>query len=157
MKQIILLLSILMLSSCRYNETFSNLKSLKVAKENVEKISTEELTAENQKTLRIYFSKLKDIAYEFKNNSKMQRYTHKKFTKFYNKSFCDEFIVSEQAYSEILKKCKVSGFYICSEEVRSYKNLLLSVKRLLIEKEIKTLTSNQRCRTKLSDLGVVNE
>lgn len=157
MKQIILLIGILMLSSCRYNKTFSNLKDLKISKENVEKISTEELTVENQKILRTYFSNLKDIIYEFKNNSKMQKYTHRKFSKFYKDSFCDNFIVSEQAYFQILKRCNVSGFYICSEEVRTYKGLLLSAKALLTEKEQDRLNSNQKCEKKLQDLGVVDE
>ena len=49
----------------------------------------------------------------------MQKYVHKYFSKYYNDSFCEQFVISEEVYSEIMKKCSVSGFYICSEEVRS--------------------------------------
>ncbi len=157
MKYLLMLMSILILSSCKYSSTFSQLKNLKSSKDEVEVISTQELNSENQAKLRVYFSTIKDIAYEFMNNSKMQKYTHKKFTKYFEESICNDVLLGDSFYAEVMKKCTVNGFYICSEEVKSYKELLGSIKNLFNKKEIEHITRNSKCENKLKNLGVINE
>lgn len=157
MKYLLMIISVMLLSSCKYGTTFSQLKNLNELKKEVEAASTEELTRENQLKLRAYFSSIKDIAYEFMNNSKMQKYTHKKFSKFFSDSICSDVVLDQATYIELMNKCTVNGFYICSEEVKSYKGILVSVKKLFNEKEIEMITANESCKSKLKNLGVINE
>lgn len=157
MKYLLILSSVFILSSCKYGTTFSKLKNLNNSKSEVELVSSQDLTVENQKKLRAYFSTIKDIAYEFINNSKMQKYTHKKFSRFFDEAICNDVLLDESFYSEVMKKCTVNGFYICSEEVKSYKELLVSIKKVFNENELKKITANTACKEKLSNLGVLNE
>lgn len=157
MKYIFILLSVLILSSCKYNSTFSELKSLKESKAKVEAIAADNLTAKNQLILRTYFSSLKNLAYDFLSNSRMQQYTHKKFFNYFDDSLCEETLLDEKFYSQILKKCTANGFYVCSDEVRAYKKILSSVKNLFNENELKKMTSSDSCKTKLLSLGVLSE
>lgn len=157
MKYLLLLSTVFALSSCKYNSTFTQIKNLETSKNKVEEISSQDLNVENQKIIRAYFSTIKDLTYEFMNNSKMQRYTHKKFSKFFNESICEKIILDEGTYTELMTKCTVNGFYICSEEVKDYKSLLIRAKKLLNESELKMISSNNLCKSKLLDLGVINE
>jgi hypothetical protein len=157
MKCLLMIISVMLLSSCKYGTTFSKLNTLNDLKSEVETVSSQDLTRENQLKLRAYFSSIKDIAYEFMNNSKMQKYTHKKFTKFFNESICSDIVLDQATYVELMNKCTVNGFYICSEEVKSYKGILVSLKKLFNEKEIEMITANESCKSKLKNLGVINE
>lgn len=157
MKAILLMMATLILTSCKYGVTFNEIKSLKELKEEVEIASSEDLTQENQVKLRNYFSKIKDISYSFINNSSMQSYSQKKFLKFFNENLCDEILLDEVRYSEIMRKCSVNGFYICSEEVKSYSSMLKSVKKKLTEFQMGKIVSNKQCKAKLLNLGVIHE
>ncbi|MCT4641210.1 MAG: hypothetical protein N4A33_02865 [Bacteriovoracaceae bacterium] len=157
MKNIILISSVLFLSSCKYGDTFNQIKSLKGLKQKVEVVSSQELTEDNQLKLKEYFSKIKDISYSYLNNPKMQRYTQRKFLRFFDENLCDEVLLDEVKYSKIMKKCTVSGFYICSEELKSYSAMLNRLKKSLTKSQLEKIVSNEQCKTKLSDLGVINE
>ena len=157
MRTILLMIVALVLTSCKYGVTFNEIKSLKKLKEEVEIASSEDLTQENQVKLRNYFSKIKDISYSFINNSSMQSYSQKKFLKFFNENLCDEILLDEVRYSEVMKKCSVNGFYICSEEVKSYSSILKSVKKKLTEFQMGKIVSNKQCKAKLLNLGVIHE
>ena len=63
---------LLSLTSCKYGRTFSDVKNLEEKKNSVENIQFEELDLSNQQVLRDYFSSLKEVAYEFKNNNYIQ-------------------------------------------------------------------------------------
>jgi hypothetical protein len=157
MKYTLLLILTILISSCKYQTTFNQVKSLESLKVEVESVASQELNADNQEKLRAYFSSIKDIAYKFMTNSKMQKYTHKKFMRFFQDSICEDILVDESTYRTIMKKCSVSGFYICSEEVKSYLEILKEVKKLFKSSELKKITSNKRCESKLKKLGVINE
>ena len=157
MNYIMILLSVLILSSCKYNVTFSKLNSLEDSKNRVEKVASENITAENQVILKKYFSTIKNITYEFLSNTKMQEYTHKKFSKYFNENKCNNILLSAKVYKDILNKCTVNGFYICSDEVRAYQKVLISAKGLLRKNELKNILDNQSCKEKLVNLGVINE
>lgn len=154
MKYLILIFSLISLSSCKYNITYGQFKNLATSKLDVERVSREELTEANQKVLREYFSNVKDVAYQYMSNKWMKKYVHNNFFRYYNDSFCSDLIVSEKSYQDIMKKCNVSGFYICSEEVRSYKEILLTIKKSLWTKEIDRINSDVTCREKLELLNL---
>ena len=86
MKNILLMVSFVILSSCKYDGTFSRVKNLKEGKEKIEAIVNDELTSENQALLRDYFGQIKNVIYEIRNNSKIQKYVHKKFNNFFQNS-----------------------------------------------------------------------
>lgn len=157
MRLLTMILMITLVSSCRYDEVFSNFKSLKELKLNVEKISSEELTTENQLIIKNYFSKINDIIYEVKNSSRIQKYMHSKFDRFFENSFCKQYTLTQDIYSSLMSKCTVNGFYICAEEVRNYKNLLLISKTLFIDEEFRKITSDEVCKITLTELGVIND
>ena len=157
MKLLILSIMLISLTSCKYGRTFSDVKNLEGKKISVENIQFEELTVENQKVLRDYFSSLKEVAYEFKNNEYIQNYTHRKFFKYFDGSLCDKVLLSQATYQTIMNKCNVSGFYICSEEVKYYSQILIEVKNLLTQTEVSTIRKDQSCESKLINLGVLNE
>ena len=56
-----------------------------------------------------------------------------------------------------MNKCSVSGFYICSEEARSYVDLLKSAKSLLATNNIDMILKDESCKKTLKNLGVINE
>ena len=155
----IFLIPIIMLSfvSCKYGVTYGNLKDLKNKQASVELVSSEDLTIENQKLLRIYFSSIKDLIYEYKNNQRMRSYTYKKFFKYFSDDFCEEGVAGEDLYRKIMSKCTVNGFYICSDEVRYYKEMLLEAKKLFTEVEFNKILKSDVCKQKLNKLGVINE
>ena len=155
MKIILMGLILLSITSCKYGVTFSKLKNLSEDKVKVEQIYTQELSAENHKVLRGYFSGIKELVYEYKNNTRIQSYTHKKFNKYFSDSFCEDSLVSKEVYSELMRKCNVSRFYICSEEVKHYVAMLVEAKKLFTPSELTKVTTNNTCQTKLSDLGVL--
>ena len=157
MKKILFIISFIILSSCRYDGTFSRVKNLKEGKEKVEAIVYDELTSENQALLRDYFGQIKNVIYEIKNNSKIPKYVHKKFNKYFNNTICNEILLDEVSYETIMEKCQVSGFYICSEEVREYKALLAVSKEILSESELSKVIEEEKCKEKLTNLGVINE
>lgn len=157
MKNIFLISIFFLLASCRYDGTFLRLKDLKDQKIKVEEISDAELTTENQKIIRDYFGRIKDVVYEVKNSSNIQNYTHRKFFKFFQNSFCTDFVLDNDHYSKLMAKCKVSGFYICSEEVRSYEELLKTAKSILTVVEFNEILENEKCANTLNELGVTNE
>ena len=157
MKNILLMVSFVILSSCKYDGTFSRVKNLKEGKEKIEAIVNDELTSENQALLRDYFGQIKNVIYEIRNNSKIQKYVHKKFNNFFQNSICNEIILDEDSYQTIMGKCQVSGFYICSEEVREYKALLAVSKEILSESELSKVIEEEKCKGKLTNLGVINE
>jgi len=155
----LLVLSLLMFSvvSCKYGTTYGNLKGLSHLKSEVENVSNQDLTTENQKVIRTYFSNIKNLVYEFKNNSRMQSYTHKRFFKYFKGEFCDKGVLGIDAYNEIMNKCTVSGFYICSDEVKFYKEMLSEIKTLFTKLEISKIIESESCKQKLLNLEVINE
>ena len=157
MNKILLMASFVILSSCKYDGTFSRVKNLKESKEKVEAIVYDELTSENQALLRDYFGQIKNVVYEIKNNSKIQKYVHKKFNNFFQNTICNEILLDEVSYQSIMEKCQVSGFYICSEEVREYKALLTVSKEILSDSEFNKIIEEEKCKEKLTNLGVINE
>lgn len=157
MKYLFLVAVILSLASCKYGRTFSDVKNLEGKRISVENIQFEDLNIENQKVLRDYFSSLKEVAYEFKNSSYIQNYTHRKFFKYFDSSLCDRILLSQKTYQTIMKKCNVSGFYICSEEVKYYTEILVEIKNLLTTTEVSNIRKDLGCESKLSNLGVLNE
>jgi hypothetical protein len=157
MKFLVLILVLTLVSSCRYDEVFSNLHSLKELKLDVEKISSEELTTENQIIVKNYFSKINDIAYEVKNSSRIQKYIHSKFDRFFQSSFCTDYTLDQTHYSSLMSKCTVNGFYICAEEVRNYKNLLSISKSLFTDEEFNKISSDEKCNLTLKELGLIND
>lgn len=157
MKILLLSMMLLSLTSCKYGRTFSDVKNLEEKKNSVENIQFEELDLSNQQVLRDYFSSLKEVAYEFKNNNYIQNYTHRKFFKYFDSSLCDKILLSQATYQRIMNKCNVSGFYICSEEVKYYSQILIEIKNLLTQTEISNIRKDQRCESKLQNLGVLNE
>ena len=157
MKILLLSMMLLSLTSCKYGRTFSDVKNLEEKKNSVENIQFEELDLSNQEVLRDYFSSLKEVAYEFKNNSYIQNYTHRKFFKYFDSTLCNKILLSQATYQTIMNKCNVSGFYICSEEVKYYSQILIEVKNLLTQTEISNIRKDQSCESKLLNLGVLNE
>lgn len=157
MKKILLIVSFVTLSSCKYDGTFSRVKNLKESKEKVEATVNDELTSENQALLRNYFGQIKNVIYEIKNSSKIQSYVHKKFSRFFQNSICDEILLDDDSYQKIMGKCQVSGFYICSEEVREYEALLTVSKEIFSESELSKIIEEKKCKEKLTNLGVINE
>ena len=158
MKKLFLFLTFsIALTSCKYSDSFEQLSQLQSKKEVVEELYSEDLTEENQKLIKDYFSSIKVLVYEFKNNSKMKKYFHKKFDKFFNSQLCSSTVLDETIYESLMKKCSASGFFICAEEVRDYRDLLNSVKQLLSKKELESITSDEICKNKLVKLGVINE
>jgi hypothetical protein len=156
-KYIIVLFAALLLSSCRYSSTYSELKDLKTSKTKLELIPNQDLNEENQIALRTYFSGIKNVVYAFVSDTRMQEYTHRKFYKYFNESLCEDLLVSESIYKKLINKCTVNGFYICSDEVRAYKKILTSVKVLFSKKELMSITENKNCKDKLLNLGVLSE
>ncbi len=154
MKILIFFLVTLSLTSCRYEASFDALKSLESKKDKVEQIYTEELSEESQVVLRDYFRSIKNLTYRVNNNSKMKKYIHKKFSKFFSSDVCEKVILGESYYSSILKKCSVNGFFICSEEVRHYKKILEAGKSLFLSSELKQIKASKKCQQKLIKLGV---
>ena len=157
MKILLLSMMLLSLTSCKYGRTYSDVKNLEGKKNSVENIQFEELDLSNQQVLRDYFSSLKEVAYEFKNNSYIQNYTHRKFFKYFDSTLCNKILLSQATYQTIMNKCNVSGFYICSEEVKYYSQILIEVKNLLTQTEISYIRKDQSCESKLQNLGVLNE
>jgi len=155
----LIIMSLLMLStvSCKYGITYGNLNELSNKKAEVVKISGEELTTENQKVITTYFASIKNLIYEFKNNSRMQSYTHKKFFSYYKNNFCENGVLGDDVYSDIMKKCTVSGFYICSDEVKYYKQMISEFKKQLTKIELTKIFENESCKEKLLNLEVINE
>lgn len=156
-KLLISLLLMLSVVSCKYGTTYESLKNISRLKVEVENVSGQDLTTENQKVIRTYFSNIKNLVYEFKNNSRMQSYTHKKFFNYYKNEFCDDGILGVDVYREIMKKCTVSGFYICSDEVKFLKEMLSEFKTFLTKSEISKILENESCKQKLLNLEVINE
>jgi hypothetical protein len=148
---------LLTITSCKYGVTFSKLKNISDNKSKVEAIYTEDLTSNNQEILRDYFVSIKDLVYEFKKNDSMQNYTNSKFSKFYRSSFCNDGLISSAIYIEIMSKCNVSGFYICSEEVKFYTEMINEASKLLRKSSLSEMFSDVSCKIKLTNLGVVNE
>lgn len=157
MKLLILSMMLLSFTSCKYGRTFSDVKNLEGKRISVENVQFEDLDVENQKVLRDYFSSLKEVAYEFKNSKYIQRYTHRKFFKYFDKSLCNKVLLSQETYKRLMNKCNVSGFYICSEEVKYYVQILTEMKSLLTDVEISNIRSDSMCESKLLELGVLNE
>lgn len=157
MKILIITIILISITSCKYSSTYVKLQNLSDKKIEIEAISSESLSTENHRTLREYFSTIKDLSYSFKINSKMRRYSQKKFTKYFNKDFCQNGLVSAHAYNQILNKCNVSGFYICSEEVKYYSLMLNQVRELLTSFQLNKILEDEQCETKLKELGVISE
>lgn len=157
MRILFIFLTIFLLTSCRYDEEFSEVKELRNLKVQVEEIVDEELTMENQQIITNYFGRIKNVLYEVRSNQSIQKYTHRNFSKFYKNNFCNDFIIETENYSKLMNKCSVSGFYICSEEARSYVDLLKSAKSLLATNNIDMILKDESCKKTLKNLGVINE
>lgn len=157
MKLLILSIMLISLTSCKYERTFSDVKNLEEKRISVEQIQFEDLNVDNQKVLRNYFSSLKEVAYEFKNSKRIQKYTHRKFFKYFDITLCNKILLPQKTYKRLMSKCNVSGFYICSEEVKYYTQILSEMKSLLTEVEISNIRKDSICESKLLELGVLNE
>ncbi len=154
MKILIQIFIVLTLVSCRYNGDYSKLLSLKDDKIEVESILDEELNPENQLKLKNYFNKISELIYVLKNNSKLSKYFHRNFFKYYKTSLCEQVVLSKSSYKSVLDKCTVNQFYICAEEVRHYKELLKELKKSFTENELNTLKEEESCKELLEGLEV---
>ena len=143
-----------LLSSCRYGVTYNELKETKQLKLDVISSLEQDLTTENQIILKKYFERIKNIVFELDNNSKMQNYLHKYFNSYYDEAFCEDFLLSNKNYMKTINKCTKNGFYICSEEVKYYKELLTAAKKLLLKSELDRLVLSHSCKDKLLGLGI---
>lgn len=154
MKLLTFFLITLSLTSCKYKASFNALNGLESKKNKIEQVYDEELTEESQEVLRDYFRSIKNLVYRVNNNSKMKKYMHKKFSKFFKSNICEKVILDESHYSSIVKKCSVNGFFICSEEVRHYKKMLEAGISLFRPNELQQIKGSQKCQQKLKKLGV---
>jgi hypothetical protein len=152
----IFLLNLVLLYSCKYSVTFNKFKELADDKIKVESIESQ-LNQNNHLILKKYFSQIKNTVLEVQRSTRMQKYIHKYFNSYYDEKFCDEVLLDDVKYMEILKKCYINGFYICAEEVKYYKQILIVVKKLLTEKELGKIRENKICYSKLVKLGVFSE
>lgn len=157
MKMLIITLITLTFSSCRYGVTYSELSELKAKKEKVETTLNSDLNIENQKKLRDYFKGVKELVYDLSSNSSMQSYMHRKFFRYFSQEMCTDSVLSKKQYDVIMSKCTVSGFYICSEEVRSYSDILKTAASYLTGSELSALKEDENCKKNLLALGAIDE
>jgi len=157
MKILIIILITLTFSSCRYGVTYSGLSELKEKKEKVETTLNSDLNIESQKILRDYFKGVKEVVYDLSSNSSMQSYMHRKFFRYFSQQMCADSVLSKKQYDTIMSKCNVSGFYICSEEVRSYSAILRTAASYLTGSELSALKKDESCKKNLLALGAINE
>ncbi len=156
-KNILFIVLSLLLVSCKYEESFKQLSELEAKKILVEEVLAVDLTEDGQLKIKDYFSTIKVLAYEIKDNKKMSKYLHRKFSEYYKQDFCSKSILDSEIHRLLVEKCTVSGFYICSEEMKAYKDILKSVKSVFSSEELEIIIKDQNCREKLINLGVLNE
>lgn len=150
-------LILIAISSCRYGVSYSELLDLEKKKEAVIEIAEKDLTLSNQRILKDYFNSIKELVYDLKNDTGMRNYFHRKYFRYFRPEMCEKLILPNSEYIEVLNKCNVSGFYICSEEVKYYKEMLLEVKKLYTDMEIQSLEREKKCWNLIKELGVINE
>lgn len=154
MKSLLPMVIFMSLVSCRYDEEYSTLSDLKDSKDEVQKVVTHEMNDESQLKLKNYFAKIAELTYALENNSKLERYFHRKFKSYFDASICPSVILSNDVYLQISQKCIANNFYICAEEVRHYKNFLKTIKNNLTNDELDQIMEDEKCKKLLIDLEI---
>lgn len=157
MKCLMLLLISVTLFSCKYDGLYLQIPQLENKKDTVLSIYNNELNNENQLIIKNYFSSIKTLTYTISSDSKIQKYFHKKFNKYFNAKTCNNSLINNNVFQIILQKCYVNNFYICAEEVKFYKNILISLRKILSKEELALITKDEPCNNKLLSLGVIGE
>ena len=157
MNKIFLLIGLVLLSSCRYGISYSELTGLEEAKNQVVQIQSQNLSEEDHEALKTYFGSVKNLAFELKQDIGMRNYFHRKFFSYFRPDSCEKLLLSQETYQSIMSKCEVNDFFVCSEDVKYYQEILFEVKKYLTELEITNLKKDPECLGLMSKLGVVNE
>lgn len=158
MKSAIMIISFLtIMTGCKYQEQFDVLKSLSEDREYLENNSDKILTKEKQIVIERYFSNVKDLTHRLVSDSRFSRYFHKRFFRYFETQMCNDFVLDKESWTNVLKTCEVDSFYLCAEEVKHYQAMGKLVSEYLTKLEEKNFRAEEGCRTKLVDLGVLNE
>ena len=154
MKILLSLLVLCFFTSCRYGTSYSEFLSLEDAKNNVELIRSKDLSQKDHEAIKEYFGKVKELAYDFKQDSYMRNYFHNKFFRYFKTDLCSKVLLSKRSHDILMNKCEVNGFFVCSEEVKYYRQILQSIKSDFTALELENFKKDRACSSTLSDLGV---
>src|SRR5690606_6328191 len=116
MKILLSFLVLCFLSSCKYGVSYSEFLSLEEAKENVEQVKSRNLSQKDHEVIKKYFGKVKELAYDFKQDSYMRSYFHRNFFRYFKNDLCSKVLLSKSKYDFLVSKCEVGDFFVCSEE-----------------------------------------
>lgn len=149
----LLVLFILSLSSCKYEEVYQKYLDLADTKKEIASL-VGELEEDELRIIGSYFVTLKDLGFQVKFDKKMKKRLNKKFDKYFDAKECDEMFLSKKEYESILKSCNANGFFICAEESKYYVEILKEFKKNLERDKVDNVLSDSVCKKKIKDLGV---
>tara|TARA_Y100000768_G_C23916613_1_gene652675 strand:- start:806 stop:1285 length:480 start_codon:yes stop_codon:yes gene_type:complete len=156
MKVILILLTAVALTGCRYQSEFDAMQSLAEDKDYLEKNAKNALSNEKQLVIERYFSNIKELSHKLINDRRFSRNFHKRFFRYFNQTMCDDYVLNKEIWKTVLKTCKVNGFYLCAEELKHYQEILKLIPAHFTQLEIDNLKKDSTCNKRLTDLGVFN-
>lgn len=145
---VVLLGSVLLLASCQEE---------KVAREwieGMEPLLTDALAQverhpyqeEQQLAFKAYFGELQSMAVRLSGEPKLSDGLNKALSKLDLNEACARILIPRADWHQIVASCTRNSFFLCSEEIRFYPEIVASLQRWLTEENLKRFHEARNCQ-----------
>ena len=106
----------------------------------VSKLSSEEYALTKQ-----YFSRISDLALQLTENPKQAERLDSNLRQKNLDEVCGDLFLREESWKLLMKKCTTGRFFVCSEELRVYPDLIKSIRMKLSPSLQETFNNSNSC------------
>ena len=147
--KIFLILSILVLSSnalAQLNPS-SRTEELATFRGDLEnKMDKTPYYGEEHSTIKKYFSELQELNEDLENSRRYLRRFNDYIRDVGVETFCNEALLEQEKWTQLIKNCTKNNFFLCAEEVKLYPNIKGVLMNLLEEDVKKQMLGASSCK-----------
>lgn len=147
--KIYLILSILVLSSNALAQLNPNARTKELAtfRGDLEiKMDKTPYYGEEHTTIKKYFTELQKLNEDLENSRRYLRRFNDYIRDIGVETFCNEALLEQEKWTQLIKNCSKNNFFLCSEEVKLYPNIKGVLVNLLEEDVKKQMLGANSCK-----------
>lgn len=101
---------------------------------------------EEHTTIKRYFTELQELNEDLQNSSRYLRRFNNYIRDVGAETFCNEALLEQEKWTQLIKNCTKNNFFLCSEEVKLYPNIKEVLLNLLYEDVRKQMLAAKSCK-----------